>query len=69
MSLWPVMVPHRYTLRQAPSSESTKALSLIETLVLLPAILFNTAWIIGLCGKVKADIGCHGDGISSYTWE
>jgi cytochrome d ubiquinol oxidase subunit II len=44
ISLWPMIVPGHFTLWQAASSESTQAFLLVGTLVLLPTILFYTAW-------------------------
>jgi len=60
ISLWPMIVPHKYTLWQAASSESTQAFLLIGTLFLLPVILLYTAWSYWVFrGKVRADIGYH----------
>ena len=60
ISLWPMIVPHHYTLREAASSESTQAFLLVGTLVLLPVILLYTAWSYWVFrGKVSADIGYH----------
>ena len=60
ISLWPMIVPHHYTLREAASSESTQAFLLVGTLVLLPIILLYTAWSYWVFrGKVSADIGYH----------
>ena len=39
ISLWPMIVPHHYTLWQAASSPSTQAFLLVGTLFLLPVIL------------------------------
>ena len=39
-----MIVPYRYTLRQAASSSSTQAFLLIGTLFLLPIIPMYTAW-------------------------
>ena len=44
ISLWPMIVPYRYTLWDAASAESTQAFLLIGTLFLLPIILMYTAW-------------------------
>jgi cytochrome d ubiquinol oxidase subunit II len=44
ISLWPMIVPYRYTLWEAASSPSTQAFLLIGTLFLLPIILMYTAW-------------------------
>jgi cytochrome d ubiquinol oxidase subunit II len=60
ISLWPMIVPHHYTLREAASSESTQAFLLVGTLILLPIILLYTAWSYWVFrGKVRADIGYH----------
>ena len=60
ISLWPMIVPHKYTLWQAASSESTQAFLLIGTLFLLPVILLYTAWSYWVFrGKVRADVGYH----------
>jgi len=60
ISLWPMIVPHHYTLREAASSQSTQAFLLIGTLFLLPIILLYTAWSYWVFrGKVRADIGYH----------
>ena len=58
ISLWPMIVPHHYTLREAASSESSQAFLLVGTLFLLPIILLYTAWSYWVFrGKVRADIG------------
>ena len=58
ISLWPMIVPHHYTLWQAASSPSTQAFLLIGTLVLLPVILMYTAWSYWVFrGKMRGDIG------------
>ena len=60
ISLWPMIVPYKYTLWQAASSEATQAFLLIGTLFLLPVILMYTAWSYWVFrGKVRADIGYH----------
>lgn len=60
VSLWPDIVPHRYTLWQAASSESTQGFLLVGTLVLLPIVLLYTAWSYWVFrGKVRGDIGYH----------
>jgi cytochrome d ubiquinol oxidase subunit II len=60
ISLWPMIVPHRYTLWQAAASESTQAFLLIGTLLLLPVILGYTAWSYWVFrGKVRGDVGYH----------
>jgi cytochrome bd ubiquinol oxidase subunit II len=60
ISLWPMIVPYRYTLWQAASSESTQAFLLIGTLFLLPIILMYTAWSYWVFrGKVSESTGYH----------
>jgi len=60
ISLWPNIVPHRYSLWEAASSESTQAFLLVGTLFLLPIILLYSGWSYWVFrGKVKADTGYH----------
>jgi cytochrome bd ubiquinol oxidase subunit II len=60
ISLWPMIVPHKFTLWQAASSASTQAFLLVGTLFLLPIILMYTGWSYWVFrGKVRADIGYH----------
>ena len=60
ISLWPLIVPYRYTLWQAASSPSTQAFLLIGTLFLLPVILMYTAWSYWVFrGKARAEAGYH----------
>ena len=60
ISLWPMIVPHKYTLWQAASSPSTQAFLLIGTLFLLPVILMYSGWSYWVFrGKVRADVGYH----------
>ena len=60
ISLFPMIVPGHFTLRQAAASPSTQAFLLIGTLFLLPVILFYTAWSYWVFrGKVRSDIGYH----------
>ncbi len=60
ISLWPMIVPHRYTLWEAASSGATQAFLLVGTLFLLPVILVYTGWSYWVFrGKVRADIGYH----------
>jgi cytochrome bd ubiquinol oxidase subunit II len=60
ISLFPMIVPHRYSLWEAASSLSTQSFLLIGTLFLLPLILIYTAWSYWVFrGKVRADIGYH----------
>lgn len=58
VSLWPMVVPFRYSLWQAQSSASTQAFFLIGTLFLLPVILMYTAWSYWVFrGKIKRQHG------------
>ena len=60
ISLWPMIVPHRFTLWQAASAPSTQAFLLVGTLFLLPVILMYTGWSYWVFrGKVRAEIGYH----------
>jgi cytochrome d ubiquinol oxidase subunit II len=60
ISLFPMIVPGHFTLRQAAASPSTQAFLLIGTLFLLPVILFYTGWSYWVFrGKVRSDIGYH----------
>jgi cytochrome bd ubiquinol oxidase subunit II len=60
ISLWPMIVPHTFTLWQAASSPETQAFLLLGTLFLLPVILVYTGWSYWVFrGKVRADIGYH----------
>ena len=60
ISLWPMIVPHRYTLWEAASAENTQAFLAVGTLFLLPVILMYTGWSYWVFrGKVRADIGYH----------
>ncbi|HYZ24412.1 MAG TPA: cytochrome d ubiquinol oxidase subunit II [Rhodopila sp.] len=60
ISLWPMIVPHRYSLWDAASDPSTQAFLLIGTLFLLPVILMYTAWSYWVFrGKVRGDVGYH----------
>jgi cytochrome bd ubiquinol oxidase subunit II len=58
ISLWPMIIPHHFSLWQAASSPSTQAFLLIGTLSLLPVILMYTAWSYWVFrGKIRDDIG------------
>ncbi|MDB5413951.1 MAG: cytochrome d ubiquinol oxidase subunit [Rubritepida sp.] len=60
ISIWPMIVPHKYTLWEAASSPSTQGFLLVGTLFLLPVILVYTGWSYWVFrGKVRADIGYH----------
>src|SRR5271166_6575614 len=61
ISIWPFIVPYKYTLWEAASSESTQAFLLVGTLFLLPIILMYTGWSYWVFrGKVRSNIG-YGD--------
>jgi cytochrome d ubiquinol oxidase subunit II len=58
ISLWPMIVPYRYTFWEAASSESTQAFLGVGTLFLLPVILMYSGWSYWVFrGKVRDDIG------------
>jgi cytochrome bd-type quinol oxidase subunit 2 len=60
ISLWPMIVPYKFTLWDAASSEATQAFLLVGTLFLTPVILMYTSrsyWVFR--GKVRGDLGCH----------
>jgi cytochrome d ubiquinol oxidase subunit II len=60
ISLWPMVVPYRFTLWEAASSPSTQAFLLVGTLFLLPIILAYVGWSYWVFrGKVRADLGYH----------
>ncbi len=60
ISLWPMIVPHTYTLWEAASAPKTQAFLLIGTVFLLPVVLLYTGWSYWVFrGKVRADIGYH----------
>ena len=60
ISLWPMIVPHHFTLWEAASPPSTQAFLLIGTLFLLPVILMYTGWSYWVFrGKVRGDTGYH----------
>lgn len=60
ISLWPMIVPHHYSLWQAASSPDTQLFLGIGTMFLLPVILIYTAWSYWVFrGKARADIGYH----------
>lgn len=60
ISLFPMIVPHHFTLWQAASSPDTQTFLIVGTLFLLPIILMYTAWSYWVFrGKVRADIGYH----------
>lgn len=60
ISLYPMIVPHQYTLWQAASSPEAQTFMIIGTMFLLPIILIYIAWSYWVFrGKVRADIGYH----------
>jgi cytochrome d ubiquinol oxidase subunit II len=60
ISLWPMIVPYKFTLWDASSSASTQAFLAVGTLFLLPVILLYSGWSYWVFrGKVRADIGYH----------
>ena len=60
ISLFPMIVPHHFTLWQAASSPDTQLFLLLGTLFLLPIILVYTGWSYWVFrGKVRGDIGYH----------
>ena len=60
ISLFPLIVPHHYTLMQAASPPGTQAFLLVGTLFLLPVIFFYTGWSYWVFrGKVRGDVGYH----------
>jgi cytochrome d ubiquinol oxidase subunit II len=60
VSLFPMIVPHHYSLWQAASSPDTQIFLGVGTLFLLPVILVYTGWSYWVFrGKVRADTGYH----------
>jgi cytochrome bd ubiquinol oxidase subunit II len=60
ITLFPMIVPHHFTLMQAASPPGTQAFLLVGTLFLLPVILFYSGWSYWVFrGKVRADVGYH----------
>jgi cytochrome bd ubiquinol oxidase subunit II len=58
ISLYPMIVPHHFTLWQAASSDRTQAFLLVGTLALLPVVLMYTGWSYWVFrGKVRGEIG------------
>jgi len=58
ISLFPMIVPHHFTLWQAASSVDTQFFLLVGTLILLPIILIYTTWSYWVFwGKVRSDVG------------
>jgi cytochrome d ubiquinol oxidase subunit II len=60
ISLFPMIVPFKFTLWEAASSPRTQAFMLIGTLFLLPVILMYSGWSYWVFrGKVRAEVGYH----------
>ena len=60
ISLFPLIVPYKFTLWDAASSPATQAFLLVGTLFLLPVILLYTGWSYWVFrGKVRGDLGYH----------
>lgn len=60
ISMWPMIVPYRYTLWEAASSPSTQVFLLIGTVFLLPIVFMYTGWSYWVFrGKVKAELAHH----------
>lgn len=60
ISMWPMIVPYRYTLWQAASSPSTQVFLLIGTVFMLPIVFMYTGWSYWVFrGKVKAQLAQH----------
>jgi len=60
ISLFPMIVPHHFSLEQAASDPSTQIFLGVGTLFLLPVIFVYTGWSYWVFrGKVKGDIGYH----------
>ena len=58
ISLFPLIVPYKFTLWDAASSPSTQAFLLVGTVFLLPVILMYTGWSYWVFrGKVRGDLG------------
>ena len=60
ISLFPMIVPHHFSLEQAASDPSTQIFLGVGTLFLLPIIAVYTGWSYWVFrGKVRGDIGYH----------
>lgn len=60
ISLFPMIIPHHFTLWEAASSPETQAFLIVGTLFLLPIILMYSGWSYWVFrGKVRSDIGYH----------
>ena len=61
ISLFPMIVPHHFSLEQAASDPATQGFLGVGTLFLLPIILMYTGWSCWVFrGKVRGDIGYGG---------
>jgi cytochrome bd ubiquinol oxidase subunit II len=61
ISLFPMIVPHHFSLEQAASDPGTQGFLGVGTLFLLPIILTYTAWSYWVFrGKVRGDAGYGG---------
>jgi cytochrome bd ubiquinol oxidase subunit II len=57
ISLWPMVVPFRFTLWEAASAPSTQAFLLVGTLFMLPVILMYSGWSYWVFrGKVRGTL-------------
>lgn len=60
ISLFPMAVPHCFTLWQAASAPETQTFLLVGTMFLLPVVLMYIGWSYWVFrGKVRAHIGYH----------
>jgi cytochrome d ubiquinol oxidase subunit II len=60
ISLFPMIIPHHFTLWQTASSPDTQIFLMIGTLFLLPIILMYTLWSYWVFrGKVRVNMGYH----------
>ena len=60
ISLFPMIVPYKFTIWEAASSPKTQAFMLVGTVFLLPVILIYTGWSYWVFrGKVRAEAGYH----------
>ncbi|MBA2649826.1 MAG: cytochrome d ubiquinol oxidase subunit II [Legionella sp.] len=60
ISLYPMIIPHQLSFRQAASSADTQAFLIVGTVFLLPIILMYTAWSYWVFrGKVRENSGYH----------
>jgi cytochrome bd ubiquinol oxidase subunit II len=60
ISIFPMIVPGQFSLREAASSPRTQAFLLVGTLALLPIIFMYTGWSYWVFrGKVRSNTGYH----------